>query len=122
MNNITKILITILAIACISLTVYAYTNYQATRTWTVTERSFTVDRDLTLNYGYVENGTVETETFTISNTGNIDITVTADCTASGATVSWDTQSQTIPVAQSKTYTLTLTITASGSCIITFATQ
>jgi hypothetical protein len=90
-------------------------------TWTKSNASFSGPfNPSTVSYGVVDNGTVKTETYVVTNNGNVAITVVASATATGATVAWDKTTATIAVGASATFTLTLTITGDGSCTVNFA--
>lgn len=84
-----------------------------------TVKSFSVSNPTTVNYGTLAGDTTKTEVYTITNDGNVPVTVNAAATATGASVSWDKTTDTIPVAGTTTFTLTLTITGAGSCTVTF---
>jgi hypothetical protein len=120
MNKTVTAITAILIIACFGLAVSAYTNWSQNINYTIATKTFTIDRtDLTLNYGVVESGTVKTETYIATNTGNIAINITASCTVSGASVSWNQATQQIVAGAQATYILTLTITGDGSATVFF---
>lgn len=74
----------------------------------------------TVDYGIVDANSQKVETYTIKNTGNVDITITASASATGATASWDKTTATLAPGESTTFTLTLTITGDGTCTVSFS--
>jgi hypothetical protein len=114
--------LTILAILSGCMVAAALTTYTQTITWnyqTVNE-SFTVSNPTTVDYGTLLGATTKTETYTITNNGNVAITVNAAATPVGASALWDKTSAPIAVGASTTFTLTLHITGAGSCSVSFA--
>jgi len=95
--------------------VSAAISYASTLNFTVKEYSFTVDLPTTIDLGLVEANSTTTRTWTVTNTGNTAINVTASAsTTSGAQLSWDKTSAEIPAGWAATYVLTITFPASGS--------
>jgi hypothetical protein len=97
-------------------TAVAISSWSGTRTYTKPTSSFTVDKPVSLDYGTVDSAL---ETFTVTNTGNVALTITASATGSGATYGWDKTSAIIQPQATAIFTLTLTVTASGSTTVTF---
>ena len=112
------IIVAVAAAICVGVVVAAYVWNQSV-SWTVENESFSVDQATTLDLGVVPVGYVATETYTIQNTGNVQITVLASHSFTGATVSWDKTSATLAVGASTTFTATITVTGAGSGTVTF---
>jgi dienelactone hydrolase len=107
--------IALIVIASLSIVVAAVT-WSGTRTYTKPAASFTVDKPTTLDYGIVDSFV---EVFTVTNTGNTAITITASATGSGATYGWDKTSAVIQPQGSTTFTLTTTVISSGTTTVHF---
>ncbi len=102
--------------------VYAYTSWTQNISWTYTaaSSSFSISNLQTLNYGNLIGNTIKTETYTVTNDGNVPITITASAIPTGsATVAWDQVQATVAPSATATFTLTLTITGQGSCAVEF---
>jgi hypothetical protein len=112
-------IVTIIAVSLISVTVAAFA-FSKQFNYTVTNISATVDRDqTTVAYGILDAGTLKTEVFIVTNTGNTAIIVTPHATGTGATYGWNPTSATIQPAASATFTLTITVTGDGSTTVSF---
>lgn len=103
--------------------VVAYTVWSQSVTWTYEAQtlSFTVDGSSTWNMGVVVAGdnVVQSKTYTVTNDGNVPITVVASAEFTGATYVWDKTEATIGVGESATFTLTVTVTGAGSGTVSF---
>jgi hypothetical protein len=84
-------------------------------------KSFTVVGSTTVDYGNITGPTVKTETYTVTNNGNVPVTVNsaAIITGSGITATFDKASVTLSVGAVTTFTLSLTIAGVGSCVASF---
>lgn len=125
-------LVVVALLAGAGLTI-AVANWSHTYSWNkVTEvQDFSVYTDEGLTQVFSSGGsTVITdftqpyqETFYIKNTGNVEITVTASATISGASVSW-TPSNSVTIAAGASASLALTINdyqdGDGSCVVNFS--
>lgn len=119
MNKTIKwVLIIVLALGLGVGISYAATNYAQNIKWEPSNPEFTVDQPTSLDYGIIELPATKTEVYTVTNTGNVEITVTAAATPTGATTSWNATTATIPVGESRAFKLTLDIWGVGSCVVT----
>ena len=109
------IAIALIAVSIITVAVAAVT-WTGTRNHTQPASAFTVDKAATLDYGTVSSAE---EMFTITNTGNIPVTITPSASGAGGAYGWDKPSATIAPGATTTFTLTSTFTASGTVTITF---
>jgi hypothetical protein len=112
------------AVALSLLTVaFGLTTWSQEISWTFAEenKSFSVDRDDTeLDYGLVVGGATKEELYTITNDGNVDITVSVSGTQTGSvSPDWNQTSVTLAPAKSTTFKLILTITGAESYTVTF---
>lgn len=100
----------------------AATQFLQTIQWNFIEenKSFTVSGETSLNYGDIIGPTVKTEVYTVTNTGNVPLTVNSQTIIVGsASAVWDKASAVIGVGESTIFTLTLSITGAGSCTVKF---
>ena len=108
-------------LACLTVA-YAALFWSQGITWDfeAANKAFTVDRATTIDYGSIVGETIKTEVYQVTNTGNVEITVTASTpTLIGALANWDINPQTIAKGATATFTLTLTINGVGSCTVAF---
>lgn len=117
-------LIVLALLGCVGLGLAAYTAWTQNVSWTYENQnhSFVVDGSTTWNMGILVAGStdlVQTKTYTVTNDGNVPITVAASASFTGATYSWDKTSATIPVDGSAQFTLTVTVTGAGSGTVSF---
>lgn len=120
------IVVGLLVALAVSIGFFAYFVYSAI-TWTQdidwdyqeTNASFSISNPATVNYGTLIGPTTKTETYTISNNGNVPLSVSASTITTGSvTVSWNKETANIAVGGSTNFVLTLTITGAGSCLVT----
>jgi len=83
-------------------------------------KSFSISNPTTVTYEDIVGETTKTETYTVTNDGNMPITVNAVAVATGAVASWDKVSANLAVGASETFTLTLIISGAGSCTVSFS--
>jgi hypothetical protein len=122
----TLVILCIVALAATIGLTTAITTWSQTITWSYSSTppanpSFTISNSTTLDLGAILDSATKTATYTITNNGNVPITVNATATPTGAVIpTWDKTSALIAVGASKTFTLTLVITGIGSCTVNFA--
>lgn len=89
--------------------------------WENANPQFTVEGETgTLEFGVVVEGeSTRTHTYTVSNTGNVEIHVYAQADCINCAATWSDTSVVIPVGGSASFTLTLEIAGQGSCVVTF---
>lgn len=109
-------LIIIVGIAVLIIGVAAAVVWTGTRTHTQPTSDFTVDKPQTDTYGITDH---TVEVFTVHNTGNQPLTITASASGAGGTYSWDKTSAVLAAGASTTFQLTSTFTTSGTTTISF---
>jgi hypothetical protein len=122
MKNFSKKALALLCIftfvATIGLTL-AYTTWNATGTWTTTNKNFSI-------WDSAANGNQLSSPYYIQNDGNTPLTVAiagGAVTGTGNTAAWDHNTYTVPVGTTRTAaTLSLTITSDGSYTWSFVAQ
>jgi ABC-type oligopeptide transport system substrate-binding subunit len=117
MNSKLKAAIIIIAVSSLFIGVVAAASiWTGTRTHTQTSSVFTVNKPTSLDYGIADSAV---EVFTVTNTGNQPLTITASASGTGGTYVWDKTSATLAAGAFTTFQLTSTFTASGTTTITF---
>jgi ABC-type oligopeptide transport system substrate-binding subunit len=117
MNTKLKAAIIIVLIASLFIGLVAAASiWTGTRTHTQPVSSFTVNKPTSLDYGITDSSV---EVFTVTNTGNEPLTITASASGAGGSYSWDKTSATLAAGAATTFQLTSTFTASGTTTVTF---
>lgn len=121
--KVVSALVVLALMGSIALGVAAYVSWSQSVTWTYEsqEFSFSVDGSTSWYMGVIVAGdnVVQSKTYTVTNDGNVPITVVASATFTGATYVWDKTEATIAVDESTTFTLTVTVTGAGTGTVSF---
>lgn len=126
MSGYTKrALISFCIIALVAGASFAYAASPLIRSisWTYQEPaviSISVSPETNIDLGTIEGPTTKTQTFTVTNTGNVPCNVAVSATVTGAvTFSFDKATATIPVSGTAMFTITLEISGVGTCNVAF---
>lgn len=113
--------LTLIAIIAGAASASALVSWSQNISWNYAVKSFTVVGSTLVNYGNVTGPITKTEIYTVTNNGDVSVTVNAvaTVTGSGVTAVFDKASVTLTVGAVTTFTLTLTIAGQGSCVASF---
>lgn len=115
------VIVALMGVCVFGVAAYAAWTQSVSWTYEAQTLSFTVDGSSTWNMGVIVSGdnVVQSKTYTVTNDGNVPITVVASASFTGATYVWDKTEATIGVGESATFTLTVTVTGAGSGTVSF---
>jgi hypothetical protein len=111
------LVIGVVVVGCVG--VYAATSYLGSIGWTIKTEEFTVDQPTSINLGLIDLGEQPPITYTVTNTGNVPLTVAAFDDGDGYWAEWNSMLETIQPQESAAFTLTLTVTTAGHCDVNF---
>ncbi len=115
-------LLIVALLGCCAVGVYAAVTWEQQIKWQYenVKESFTVEGESLIDFGVVVGNQIKTVNYTVTNDGNVDLTVKPSVSTSGnVSLSWNVQEALVRVDESVEFVLTLNITGEGNCVVTF---